>query len=80
MVFYLTPCLALVLNMQSSLFATEALVMSSNINCTHPPAIIERSDHHLVHNDVRDNQHADPFNPDLADPITFFALPFDETC
>lgn len=49
--------------------------MSSNINCTHPPAIIERSDHHLVHNDVRDNRHADPFNPDLANPITFLRRP-----
>lgn len=69
----LDPRLTLVLNMQNSLFiaATEALIMSVNINCAHPLAIIECSDQCLVHNDKWDNQCPVPFSPDLQTPLHF---------
>lgn len=40
----------------------EVFLTSLNINCAHPLDIMDRSDHYLVHNDVRDRRRADLFN------------------
>lgn len=64
-------CFTLALNMQSSMLiaAAEVFLMSLNINCAHPLDIMDRSNRYLVHNDVRDNRHADPFNPKPANSV-----------
>lgn len=69
----LDPCFTLALNMQSLMLiaAAEVFLMSLNINCAHPLDIMDRSDHYLVHNDVRDNRRADPFN---LKPANFVGL------